>query len=198
MKHRGNPRVARYAADVRTRLLVLLLASGTACGSQPGPVVSAPAVASAAAGAHAAPASTPSSDAPAACGQSWALEDAAGGSSQILVVCGNDVRREPAAAGPMARALDPALEVAHERVCSCAQRVRAPASVDLVITAVPAEGRASVESTDPDASLDPDVAPGFLACVGSIPVSFAKFPADACEGHGATTYVYSLDVELAR
>jgi hypothetical protein len=70
--------------------------------------------------------------------------------------------------------------------------------VDLVITAVPAEGRASVEPTDPDASLDPDVAPGFLACVGSIPVSFAKFAADACEGHGATTYVYSLDVELGR
>jgi hypothetical protein len=98
----------------------------------------------------------------------------------------------------MARALNPALEVAHERVCSCAQRVRAPAFVDLVITAVPAEGRASVEPSDPDASLDPEVAPGFLACVGSLPVSFAKFPADVCDGNGATTYVYSLDVELTR
>ena len=99
----------------------------------------------------------------------------------------------------MARALDPALEVAHERVCSCAQRVRAPTFVDLVITAIPAEGRASVEPSDPDASLDPEIsAPGFLACVGSLPVSFAKFSAGACEGNGATTYVYSLDVELTR
>jgi hypothetical protein len=198
MKQDGKPRAARYADDVPPRVSVLLFALGCACGAQSGPVVSAPAGASPAPAARSSPASPSSSDAPAACSQSWALEDAAGGASQILVVCGNDVRREPAAAGPMARALDPALEVAHERVCSCAQRVRAPASVDLVITAVPAEGRASVEPTDPDASLDPDVAPGFLACVGSIPVTFAKFPADACEGHGATTYVYSLDVELER
>jgi hypothetical protein len=133
---------------------------------------------------------------PAACGQSWALEDATGSSAQILVVCGNDVRREPVAGGPMARALDPALEVAHERVCSCAHRLRAPASVDLVITAVPAEGRARVEPSEADASLDPDLGPRFLACVGTIPVSFDRFAADACDGHGATTYVYSLDVEL--
>lgn len=197
MKLRGIARSARYSGDVQSPVFVLLLVSGVSCGARPGPVVSAPAVVSVPGARGSSPAAS-SSDAPAACGQSWALEDAAGGSSRILVVCGNDVRREPAAAGPMARALNPALEVAHERVCSCAQRVRAPASVDLVITAVPAEGRATVESTDPDASLDPDVAPGFLACVGSIPVSFAKFPADACEGHGATTYVYSLDVELAR
>ncbi len=136
------------------------------------------------------------SEGPAACGQSWALEDAAGSSAQILVVCGNDVRREPVDGGPMARALDPALQAAHERVCSCAGRVRAPAFVDLVITASPSDGHSRVEPSEPDASLDPDVAPGFLACVGSFPVAFPKFAVDACDGHGATTYVYSLSVEL--
>lgn len=179
------------------RAVVLLLPLALACGSRAGPVVSAPAVATSA-GAPPASSAPALPDAPTACGQSWALEDVAGGSAQILVVCGNDVRREPATPGPMARALDPALEVAHERVCSCAQRVRTPAFVDLVITASPSEGHASVEPSEADASLDPDVAPGFLACVGSIPVAFAKFAVDACEGHGATTYVYSLNVELGR
>ncbi len=135
---------------------------------------------------------------PAACLQSWALEDAAGSAAQVLIVCGNDVRRTPVTVGPMTRALDPALEVAHERVCSCAARVPSPAFVDLVITAVPADGRASVEPSEPDAALDADVAQGFLACVGSVPVSFARFAADECGGQGATTYVYSLDVELER
>jgi hypothetical protein len=175
-------------------LLVMLVA---ACGAPQGAVISAPAV-ELPAGARPVSTSTAASDAPAACGQSWALEDAAGSSTQILIVCGDGVRREPVTTGNMTRALDPALEVAHERVCSCAQRVRAPAFVELVITSVPAEGHASVEPSEPDVSLDPDVAPGFVACVGSAAVSFAKFPADACEGHGATTYVYSLDVELAR
>jgi hypothetical protein len=195
MKQSGVERLTRYADAVWPRVAVLVTFV-CACGAQP-PVVSAPAVPSVA-GARPSSSSTTAPDAPAACGQSWALEDAAGSSAQILVVCGNDVRREPVTAGAMTRALDPALEVAHERVCTCAQRVRAPAFVDLVITAVPAEGRASVEPSEPDASLDPDVAPGFLACVGSVPVSFAKFSADACDDHGATTYVYSLDVELAR
>ena len=177
-----------------SRAAVLVLVFLAACGAHAGPVVSAPAAATPA---LAQPSSAPAApEGPAACGQSWALEDAAGSSAQILVVCGNDVRREPATPGPMARALDPALEVAHERVCSCAQRVRAPAFVDLVITASPSEGHANVEPSEPDASLDPDVAPGFLACVGSFPVAFSKFAVDACEGHGATTYVYSLNVEL--
>jgi hypothetical protein len=135
---------------------------------------------------------------PAACRQSWALEDAAGSATQILVVCGSDVRRAPVTPGAMTRALNPALEVAHERVCACAARVPAPAFVDLVITAVPADGRASVEPSEPDAALDPQVAQGFLACVGSVPVPFARFAVDECGGQGATTYVYSLNVELER
>jgi hypothetical protein len=176
------------------RAAVLLFPTIAACGARSGSVVSAPAATTSAG----APASTvvTAPEGPAACGQSWALEDAAGSSAQILVVCGNDVRREPVDAGPMARALDPALQVAHDRVCSCAARVRAPAFVDLVITASPSDGHASVEPSEPDASLDPDVAPGFLACLGSFPVAFPKFAVDACDGHGATTYVYSLNVEL--
>jgi hypothetical protein len=198
IKQRRIARLPRYPDPVWPRAAVLLTLV-CACGAQRGPVVSAPAVPhSSGARPSSSSLSTSASDAPAACAQSWALEDAAGSSAQILVVCGNDVRREPVTAGAMMRALDPALEVAHERVCTCAQRVRAPAFVDLVITAVPAEGRASLEPSEPDASLDPDVAPGFLACVGSAAVSFEKFSADACDGQGATTYVYSLDVELAR
>ncbi len=176
------------------RSLLLVLPLVVACGARSGPVVSAPA-ATTSARAPASAAAAPS-EGPAACGQSWALEDAAGSSAQILVVCGNDVRREPVDGGPMARALDPALQVAQQRVCSCAGRVRVPAFVDLVITASPSDGHASVEPSEPDASLDPDVAPGFLACIGSFPVAFPKFAVDACDGHGMATYVYSLNVEL--
>jgi hypothetical protein len=180
---------------IRRALGSLPVVALVACATQPGPVVSAPS-SSGAGVERVAPVAAPS-DGPEACGQSWQLEDATGSSAQILVVCGHDLKREPVSAGPMSRALDPALEVAHERVCTCAKQVGAPASVDLVITSIPTEGHATIEPSDADTSLDPDDG-RFLACIGKVPVTFPSFAVDPCEGGGATSYVYSLAVELGR
>lgn len=176
----------------------LLLNAPAACGaSGSGPVVTAPSMP---AGPPAVVRSTevgPANDgAPVACGQSWALEDAVGAGAQVIVVCGSDVHRVPIQIGAMTRALDPALDASHERVCSCAARMAAPAFVDLVVTALPDEGHASVEPAEPDASLDPQLAQSFAACVGTFVATFPAFAADACGFGGKTKYVYSLDVEL--
>ncbi len=117
---------------------------------------------------------------PPACRQSWALEDVPAGDARVLVVCGNDIRREPIVVGAMSRAIDPGLESAHERVCTCASRMAAPQFVDLVVTAVPDEGRASVEASEPDGELDPGVASAFASCVGKIATSFPRFVGGAC------------------
>lgn len=135
---------------------------------------------------------------PAACRQSWALEDVPAGDARVLVVCGNDVRREPIVVGAMSRAIDPALESAHQRVCTCASRMAAPSFVDLVVTAVPEEGRAGVETSEPEGEVDPGVASAFAACVGKIASSFDRFPGGGCPGGEKTTFVYSFDVELGR
>lgn len=119
----------------------------------------------------------------------------------MLVVCGTDVRREPVADGPMARALDPALAVARERVCGCAARLTAPHVVDLVVTAVPGEGRARFEPGEIDTALDAEdaaTARAFASCVGAASTSFAPFAAEVCGAPPAPapTFVYSLDVEV--
>jgi len=176
--------------------LVLVFA---ACAPSQGPVVSAPAMPGAAphAGAVARPtAMAPGS--PAACGQSWELEDAVGAGARVIVVCGSDLRREPVAVGPMTRALDPALDAARERVCACAARGAAPATVDLVVTALPGEGRASVEPGEAEASLDPQVAQAFASCVGSLGVTFPPFDDATCGDGARVKYVYALDVELVQ
>jgi hypothetical protein len=144
----------------------------------------------------AAPAEAPR--APSACRDSWALEDVPAGDARVLVVCGNDVRREPIVVGAMSRAIDPGLEAAHERVCTCASRMAAPPFVDLVVTAVPDDGRAGVEASEPEGELDPAVASAFVACVGKIAASFPHFAGGACPGGEKTTFVYSFDVELGR
>jgi len=134
---------------------------------------------------------------PPACRQSWALEDVPAGDARVLVVCGNDVRREPIVVGAMSRALDPGLESAHERVCACASRMAAPQFVDLVVTAVPDDGRGGVETSEPEGELDPGVASAFASCVGKIATSFPRFAGGACPD-GKTTFVYSFDIDLGR
>lgn len=180
----------------------MLLALGlVACGapagggyvSAPSGPTGSPSVAPAAAGVQG---ETPHS--PAACRQSWALEDVPAGDARVLVVCGNDVRREPIVVGAMSRAIDPGLESAHQRVCTCASRMATPPFVDLVVTAVPDEGRAGVETSDPEGEVDPGVASAFAACVGKIASSFAPFAGGACPSGEKTTFVYSFDVELGR
>jgi hypothetical protein len=135
---------------------------------------------------------------PHACRDSWALEDVPAGDARVLVVCGNDVRREPIVVGAMSRAIDPGLDSARQRVCSCASRMAAPQFVDLVVTAVPEEGRAGVETSEPEGELDQGVATAFAACVGKIASSFPRFPGGGCPGGEKTTFVYSFDIDLGR
>jgi hypothetical protein len=133
---------------------------------------------------------------PASCSQSWRLEDVTEPGVQVIVACAADVRREHVQ-GSMVRALDPGLAAAHDRVCACAARIAVPTAVSLQVTAVPEDGRARVEATEPDPATDGEEAPGFAGCVGAFDATFDKFSAGACEG-GKTTYIYVLDVELAR
>jgi hypothetical protein len=96
----------------------------------------------------------------------------------------------------MARAIDPALEPARERVCSCMARLPPPAFVDLVLTSTPDEGHATVEASEPDEELDSALATAFVACVGRISATFAQSHAAAC-GTEKATLVYPFRVELA-
>ena len=68
---------------------------------------------------------------------------------QVQQRLGQDV--EP---GVMTRAIEPALEPARQRVCSCAARLPVPAFVDLVVTSLPDEGRGSVEEGELDDELE--------------------------------------------
>jgi hypothetical protein len=159
--------------------LVLALAS---CASSPGPIISAPAI----------PGSAPHAGTVARQTVVAPGNPAAGGAG------GGRVGREPVAVGPMTRALDPALDAARERVCACAARGAAPGTVDLVVTAVPGEGRASVEPGEAEASLDPQVAQAFAGCVGSLGVTFPPFEDATCGDGARVKYVYAMDVELTQ
>lgn len=173
-----------------------------ACGAPAGGAyVSAPSGAATSPSSEAAVAAGANGEAarsPSACRESWALEDVPAGEARVLVVCGNDVRREPIVVGAMSRAIDPGLESAHQRVCTCASRMAAPQFVDLVVTAVPEEGRAGVETSEPEGEVDPGVASAFAACIGKIAASFPSFAGGACPGGEKTTFVYSFDIELGR
>jgi hypothetical protein len=157
-------------------------------------VVQAPAVVEVPSSPRATPA--PAGDLP-ACALPWTIEDVAGGPGRVVVVCGNDVRRQPVLPGAMTQAIDSALEPARQRVCGCAARMPPPAYVDLVVTTSPDEGRARVEASEPDDELDPAIAPAFVACVGSLVTTFARIHADSC-GADDATFVYPLHVELVR
>jgi hypothetical protein len=96
----------------------------------------------------------------------------------------------------MTRAIDPALEPARQRVCSCAARLPPPAFVDLVVTSMPDEGRARVEASEPDEELDAETAAAFVACVGTLSTTITRSHADTC-GAERATFVYPLRVDLA-
>src|SRR5579872_516619 len=114
------PPKMRARSPVSDMLFAATLAlAGTSCAAGAGPVVTAPSVAGTPA--------TPGTDSagrapggPAACSQSWALEDAVGGSARVILICGSDLQRVPIAEGPMTRALDPPLDLARQKVCECA------------------------------------------------------------------------------
>jgi hypothetical protein len=172
-----------------------LLGAIVACGPSAPAVVRAP-VAPPGSVAAAAPASGA-----AACGQSWRLEDVTAESIRVLVVCAADVRRVPVNASAMARALDPGLALAQQRVCACAARMPTPATFDLVVTAAPSSGSVRVEPSeadDADESLDASAVTAFRTCVGSFAAAFPPYAVDACEveGESKATYVYALSVEL--
>jgi len=115
----------------------------------------------------------------------------------VVVVCGSDVRREPLdGSGAIARAISPALERARERVCACAGRLQAPASLDLVVKSAPDEGRATVDASDLEDDMDPLLGPPFAACVGTVVVSYAPLHVDACPDHEKPVVVYPFQIDF--
>jgi hypothetical protein len=171
--------------------LVLLASCEPGAG---GPVVHAPSTGGESPPARAA---SPGEDQLTACALPWTLETIAEGPGTVIVVCPGDARREPVQAGPMTRAIDPALEPARHRVCDCAKRMQAPEFVDLKVTSAPDDGQARVEPGEIDDELDPDPARAFYACVGTLQVPFARSHADTCGGPNVT-FVYPLRVDLAK
>jgi len=120
-----------------------------------------------------------------------------GGDARLVVVCSTDVRRqsldESSAAG---RGLAQALEPARERVCACAHSGKAPEFVDLVFSARPQDQRVTVEAKG-DEDLDPELGPAFIACIGTVSVSYSPQPSDACDGAGkVNSFVYPVRLEL--
>jgi hypothetical protein len=169
--------------------------AGVRCSAPQPAVVSAPIVLAASAPVGARVLATPPGEgALAACSRPWNLEEAEGGPGRVVVVCGNDVRREPFdPSGSMIRAISPALEPARQRVCNCAAHLQAPAYVDLVVTTVPSEGRAKIEASDPE---DDELGPPFVSCVGHVVATFPPARPEACSDHGKVVFVYPFRVEL--
>ena len=178
--------------------MVLLVVCGACAAPGPGPIVSAPSSSSSSEyGSAAAPAPSPQRAAiPPVCGQPWTF-DAMGGDARVVVVCANDVRRQPLdESGETMHALSPGLAPARERVCACAGKLAPPAFVDLVFTAKPEDGRVTVQASG-DQDLDPELGPAFVACVGTVSVTFAPRPSDACSGAGKVSFVYPVRLDLA-
>jgi hypothetical protein len=187
----------RYApgAVPRLALLPVALAVCAACAAQAnGPMVYVPSVHGGSPAAHAAP---PGEDRLTACALPWSLETMAEDPGSVIVTCPGDVRREPVKAGPITRAIDPALEPARRRVCDCAEKMAAPAFVDLKVTSAPDDGVASVEADVIDDELEQDSAKAFYACVGTLKVSYPRAHVDTCGGANPT-FVYPLHVDLAK
>jgi hypothetical protein len=175
------------------RLAALALCAACATPGS-GPVVRAPSVQGEAPPVHVAPRSE---DKLTACALPWTLEDVTGGPGQVVVVCAGEVRREEVQPGPITRAIDPALEPARQRVCSCAERMPAPPSADLVVTSIPDDGVASVEPGELEEEVDAELGRAFFECVGKLRTRFPPTHSDAC-GAGKATFVYTLSVDLAR
>ena len=129
------------------------------------------------------------------CASRWSI-DVVGGAAQVVVMCPSDVQRRPLdPAGPIAAALAPALDPAHDRVCGCAAKLAPPPFVDLVFTAKPGDQTVSVQAKN-DEELDPTLGPAFVACVGTV-TARAGGTSGTCEGGGAATVVYPVRLELA-
>ena len=180
-------------ASLVVRALSLALCSACATPGQ-GPVVLAPSAETHEAAAR--PPPPPGGDKLTACALPWTLEDVEGGQGRVVVVCGSDVRRQDVEPGVMTRAIEPALEPARQRVCSCAARLPVPAFVDLVVTSIPDEGRASVEEGELDDELDRELATAFMACVGKLTTAVPRAHLDAC-GPEKAMLKYPLRVDLA-
>jgi hypothetical protein len=121
----------------------------------------------------------------------------------VIVVCGSDVRRESLSRSPALRsAIAPALEPARQRVCACAARLPPPAFVDLVVTVIPGQGRASVEANpggETDEEVDPALGAPFVACVGTVVATSPRaHPAGICDGALEGTLKFPMRVELTR
>lgn len=175
-------------------LRVLSLVACTACATPgQGPVVLAPSVETPALAPHA-PTPTPVEKLT-ACALPWTLGDVEGGQGRVVVVCGSDVRRQDVEPGVMTHAIEPILEPARARVCSCAARMPVPAFVDLVVTSFPDEGRASVEEGELDDELDHDLATAFMACVGKVTAVIPRSHLDSC-GPEKAVLSYPLRVDL--
>jgi hypothetical protein len=179
-------------ASLAIRALSLVLCAACATPGQ-GPVVLAPSVESTAPAPR--PPAPPSVDKLAACALPWTVGDVQGGQQRVVLVCGTDVRRQDLEPGTMTRAIEPILEPARQRVCSCAARMPVPAFVDLVVTSVPEDGRASVEVDELDDELDRDLATAFMACVGKLTTAVPRTHLEAC-GTEKATLKYPLRVDL--
>jgi hypothetical protein len=157
-----------------------------ACDSAgPGPVVSAPSTA-------------PLSGVLEVCATPWKLE-VIGGGAQVVLVCPRDVRRASLdESSAFRQALPPALDPAHDRVCACAARLHPPPFVDLVFTAHPDEGRVTVTANG-DEENDAQLAPPFIACVGTVNATFDAVHSGVCpDGPASLVYPVRLDLEAPR
>lgn len=180
---------------MRLASAALLPLAVTACVASGPSVVSAPSFPATAPPAAASGATSSEPRTPAACGRPWKL-DVLGGDARVVVVCASDVRREAfEETSAIARALFPALDPAHDKVCACAGRLRAPDFVDLVFTANPEEGRVTVRA-DGGEDLDPELGAAFVACVGTVVATFAPVPSRACPEAGKASLVYPVRLDL--
>ncbi|MBV9946502.1 MAG: hypothetical protein JOZ69_06620 [Myxococcales bacterium] len=138
----------------------------------------------------------PPSGMPAACDRPWNL-DVVGGDGRVVVVCAHDVRRRPIdESAAIARALEPGLDPAREKICACVARLKAPPFVDLLFTAQPEEGRVTVQAGGDD-DLDPEFGPPFVACIGTVVATFAPLKSDTCAEPGKVAFIYPVRLELA-
>jgi hypothetical protein len=179
-----------------------LLVTTSCAATGPGAVTAPSAVSGAGQGPTHAASPAPRDDLD-ACAQEWTLDRAGSDPGSVIVVCGSDVRRELLSRSPALRgAIAPALEPARQRVCACAARQPPPAFVDLVVTATPGRGRATVEgslSAEADDDVDPALGAPFVACIGTVVATFPPLPpAGVCDGALEGTLKYPLRVELTR
>jgi hypothetical protein len=70
--------------------------------------------------------------------------------------------------------------------------------VDLVVTASPDAGIASVQAGDSEQDLEPEVGPVFVACIGTVVATFSPLRANDVCPSAKPVFRYPLRVDLAR